>query len=275
MPLLGPSTLQHPLADGIPPAWASAWGEDDYGPWVEIHVADARQSLRWIPPGTFVMGSPESENGRSPDEGPQQPVTISRGFWLFDTPCTQALWQAVMGQNPSHFKGAQRPVESVSWEDCQRFIESLNSSLPDLRLALPTEAEWEYACRATHQTSTYTGDLTIDKKNHAKGLQNIAWYRANSDGKTHPVGQLQPNDFGLYDMLGNVWEWCSDHAYRRYTPDHVTDPVHVVGDSSAFRVFRGGCWVNSAQFVRAAYRNGNHPGFRDYYPGFRCSSSGM
>ena len=274
MPLLGPSTLQHPLADGIPPAWASAWGEDDYGPWVEIHVADARQSLRWIPPGTFVMGSPESENGRSPDEGPQQPVTISRGFWLFDTPCTQALWQAVMGQNPSHFKGAQRPVESVSWEDCQRFIDVLNSAHPDLRLALPTEAEWEYACRATHQTSTYIGDLTIDKKNHAKGLENIAWYRANSGSKTHPVGQLQPNDFGLYDMLGNVWEWCSDHGYRRYTPDHVTDPVHLVGDSSAIRVVRGGCWGNSAQHVRASYRVGYHPRTRGGILGFRCSSSG-
>ncbi|MFM7867621.1 MAG: formylglycine-generating enzyme family protein, partial [Planctomycetaceae bacterium] len=148
MPALGPATFQHPLADGIPPAWASAWGEDDYGPWVEIHVADARQSLRWIPPGTFLMGSPDSENGRASDEGPQQPVTVSHGFWLFDTPCTQALWQAVTGQNPSHFRGAQQPVESVSWEDCQRFIESLNNSLPDLQLALPTEAEWEYACRA-------------------------------------------------------------------------------------------------------------------------------
>ncbi|MGV2337747.1 MAG UNVERIFIED_CONTAM: formylglycine-generating enzyme family protein [Planctomycetaceae bacterium] len=148
-----------------------------------------------------------------------------------------------MGTNPSHFKGAQRPVESVSWEDCQRFIDALNSSLPDLRLALSTEAEWEYACRATRQTSTYIGDLTIDGKAHAKGLEDIAWYQANSEGETHPVGELLPNDFGLFDMLGNVWEWCRDNAYRKYEPDHVTDPVHRVGDSSAFRVFRGGCWV--------------------------------
>ncbi len=274
MPALGPLTLQHPLADGIPPAWVSAWGEDDYGPWVEIHVADARQSLRWIPPGTFLMGSPDSENGLNSIEGPQQPVTISHGFWLFDTPCTQALWQAVMGTDPSHFKGAQRPVESVSWEDCQRFIDALNSALPDLRLALPTEAEWEYACRATQQTSTDIGDLTIDGKDHVKGLEDIAWYQANSEDETHPVGELQPNDFGLFDMLGNVWEWCRDNAYRKYEPDHVTDPVHRVGDSSAFRVIRGGGWDAPAQIVRAAYRYGYPPGLRVISLGFRCSSSG-
>ena len=268
MPVLGPSTLQHPLADGIPPAWASAWGEDDYGPWVEIHVADARQSLRWIPPGTFVMGSPDSEAGRASDEGPQQPVTISRGFWLFDTPCTQSLWQAVMGQNPSHFKGAQRPVESVSWEDCQRFIHGLNIALPDLRLALPTEAEWEYACRATHQTSTDTGDLTIDEKNHAKGLQNIAWYQANSDGKTHPVGQLQPNDFGLYDMLGNVWEWVNDwwDTYPSSAQVNPTGPV-----SASTRVIRGGSWFDGTDYVRSSYRYSFTPGNADNDLGFRVA----
>ena len=274
MPALGPATHHHPLAAGIPPAWASAWGEDDYGPWVEIHVGDARQSLRWIPPGTFLMGSPDSENGRHADEGPQQPVTISRGFWLFDTPCTQALWEAVMGENPSRFKGAQRPVESVSWEDCQRFIDSLNSSLPDLQLALPTEAEWEYACRAGTQTSTYIGDLTIDGNGHAKGLEDIAWYAANSDGETHAVGELQPNDSGLFDMLGNVWEWCRDNTFREYAADHVTNPVHWAGNSSANRVIRGGCWGNSARYVRAADRFGYFPGYRVFNLGFRCSSSG-
>jgi len=274
MPALGPSTLHHPLADGIPPAWAGAWGEDDYGPWVEIHVGVAQQKLRWIPPGTFLMGSPESENGPMADESPQQPVTISRGFWLFDTPCTQVLWEAVMGENPSSFKGAQRPVECVSWDDCQRFIDSLNSSLPGLQLALPTEAEWEYACRGTTQTSTYIGDLLIDGNGHAKGLEEIAWYSANAVNETHPVGELQPNPFGLFDMLGNVWEWCRDEIFREYAAECVTDPVHEIGESSAGRVIRGGCWGYPARFVRAAYRFGIHPGDLGYNLGFRCSSSG-
>ncbi|OYP38022.1 formylglycine-generating enzyme family protein [Rhodopirellula sp. MGV] len=274
MPALGPSTLNHPLADGIAPGWASAWGEDEFGPWVEIHVGDAKQSLRWIPPGTFLMGSPEAEKERQSDEGPQQPVTFSRGFWLFDTPCTQAMWTAVMGENPSRFKGDLRPVENVSWDDCQEFIKSLNAMLPALELALPTEAEWEYACRGMSQTSTYIGDLVIDGNGHAKGLEEIAWYHANSDGETHPVGNLRPSKFGLYDMLGNVWEWCRDNPFREYTREHIADPLHEVGKSSADRAVRGCSWLNSAQSVRAAYRLGYHPGFRSYRLGFRCSSSG-
>jgi Sulfatase-modifying factor enzyme 1 len=103
------------------PEWADRWGRDDVGPWVEFVIGEARKRMRWIPPGEFLMGSPDSEMARHNDEGPQHPVTISRGFWLFDTPCRQALWEAVMGENPSRFQGAQRPVEQVSWEDCQKF----------------------------------------------------------------------------------------------------------------------------------------------------------
>lgn len=275
MPAVGPSTLHHPLADGIPPAWASGWGEDDYGPWVEIHVGEAQQSLRWIPPGTFLMGSPEKPQLEGFPETPQQLVTISRGFWLFDTPCTQVLWEAVMGGNSSHFKGKKRPVENVSWNDCHEFIERLNRTLPELALALPTEAEWEYACRGTTQSSTPIGDLPMDGNGHAKGLDSIAWYKANADGATHPVGELQPNNFGLYDMLGNVWEWCRDSGFRNYAAEGVTDPVHQVdGSSSAIRVIRGGGWFSSALFVRAACRNGFHAGGRGNFLGFRCSSSG-
>lgn len=274
MPSLGTSTHNHPLAEGIPPAWASAWGEDDDGPWVEIHVGEARQSLRWIPSGSFLMGSTDSEGEVLQTECPQHLVTISRGFWLFDTPCTQALWEAVMGENPSHFEGALRPVECVNWYDCQRFIETLNASLPKLQLVLPTEAEWEYACRGTQQTPTYIGDKTFDGSGHAKGLGGIAWYAANSDSGTHPVGELQPNEFGLYDMLGNVWEWCRDNWLREYSEDGVTDPVHQTDDASAFRVIRGGGWGGSAQDVRSAVRGGALPGGRDSGLGFRCSSSG-
>ncbi|MBL8811632.1 MAG: formylglycine-generating enzyme family protein [Planctomycetaceae bacterium] len=275
MVVLGPSTFDHPLADGIPPSWASAWGEDEYGPWVEIHADDAKQSLRWIPPGNFLMGSPDQEEGRRRDEGPQQPVTISRGFWLFDTPCTQGFWEAVMEENPSHFKGKQRPVERVSWDDCQKFIRTLNASVPDLHLRLPTEAEWEYACRGMTQTSTYLGDLSIDKDGRAKRLEQIAWYEANSGGETHPVGELQPNGFGLFDMLGNVWEWCRDNGYRKYTSTRIYDPGYEKVDSPADRVFRGGSWGHSARLVRAAYRDGHRPESSGSALGFRCSSSGL
>ena len=276
MPALGPSTLDHPLANGIPPNWAAAWGGDDYGPWVQIHIGVAKQSLRWISPGTFLMGAPDSERkllGHE-REGPQHPVTISRGFWMFETPCTQELWEAVMGVNPSHFEGPDRPVENVSWRDCQQFIGALNDQLPDSHLALPTEAQWEYACRAGTAASTYAGDLTIDGNDHAAGLEQIAWYTANAGNETHNVGELQPNDWGLYDTLGNVWEWCRDHDRRPYSPDPVTDPVHETDATSADRVFRGGSWGHSARYVRAASRRGLLPGSRTRHLGFRCSSSG-
>ncbi|MFT5324875.1 MAG: sulfatase activating formylglycine-generating enzyme [Planctomycetaceae bacterium] len=255
------------------PAWADRWGRDKVGPWVEFVVDDARQRMRWIAPGEFLMGSPEGEEGRSTDEGPQQAVTIGTGFWLFDTPCTQALWQAVSGENPSRFKGDLRPVENVDLEDCERFLKRLNDRCPGLNLNLPTEAEWEYACRAGTKTSTYAGNLEIDENDengHAPGLENIAWYSANSGNKTHDVGMKSPNAWGLHDMLGNVWEWCRDHAYRQYG----AKPLYVTGESIVPRVVRGGSWVHSARLVRAASRFGISPGERFDALGFRCSSSG-
>ena len=270
---LGPSTLDHPLANGCPPNWVSAWGDDDHGPWVEIHTGDARQSLRWIPPGTFRMGSFETRGAWLLSESPQHPVTISRGFWLFDTPCTQALWVAVMGENPSHFQGAKRPVENVSWDDCQRFLQQLNDRLPGVNLNLPTEAQWEYACRAGTQTATYAGDLASSDDGRASGLDEIAWYKVNSEEQTHDVAEKQSNAWGLYDMLGNVWEWCRD-GESRYKDEHATDPEHGAGSPSADRVIRGGSWAASAQGVRAAYRIADHPGGRGRSLGFRCSSSG-
>jgi formylglycine-generating enzyme required for sulfatase activity len=247
------------------PTWADRWGRDDVGPWVEFVIGETRQRMRWIPPGEFLMGSPKKPEVERYAETPQQPVTISRGFWLFDTPCTQELWQAVMGENPSRFKGAQRPVETVSWEDCQKFHRRLGELCPGLALTLPTEAEWEYACRAGSEAATYAGDGSLGE---------IAWFSGNAGGETHPVGELRPNRLGLHDMLGNVWEWCRDHAGRKYDREQVTDPLHETGVSSAFRVFRGGSWGNSARYVRAACRFGDHPGFRDFSLGFRCSSSG-
>jgi formylglycine-generating enzyme required for sulfatase activity len=250
-------------------------------------VKEAIQRLRWIPPGRFVMGSPPEEAGRLEDEGPQRAVQISEGFWLFDTPCTQALWEAVMGANPSGFRSPSRPVERVSWNDCQAFVDLLNGLLEGLELSLPSEAQWERACRAGTASATYAGELEILGQNNAPLLDGIAWYGGNCGvgyelaegvdisswpakqyeskrGGIHPVGGKAPNRWGLYDMLGNVWEWCQDQ-YR--------DAVRARGGSAAAfadRVIRGGSWLSYARRVRAASRSGNDPGYRDGNVGFRC-----
>ncbi|WP_256868485.1 formylglycine-generating enzyme family protein, partial [Candidatus Entotheonella palauensis] len=243
-----------------PPAWAHRWGWDDIGPWVTFRIGEAEQRMRWIPAGRFMMGSPDDEEGRFGDEGPQHEVELSRGFWLFDTPCTQALWQAVMDDNPSAFKGEHRPVEQVSWEDCQIFLEEVNRRLPGLELGLPTEAQWEYACRAGTTTARYHGDVDA-----------IAWYGDNSGDETHDVGLKRPNAWGLYDMLGNVYEWCHDGDYD-YTSDAAVDPA-VSAEAGAYRVIRGGGWFFPAQYVRSAYRDACWPAGRVVFLGFRCSSS--
>lgn len=252
--------------DDVPTwAWASESGRDTFGLWAAFEFAGVRQYLRWIPPGRFWMGSPEDEEGRWNDEGPRHEVQITQGFWLFDTPCTQALWRAVMGDNPSHFQKSDwraRPVEQVSWEDSQRFIARLNAQLPELALALPTEAEWEYACRAGTTTARYADDL-----------EAIAWHRENSDRETKPVRGRQPNGWGLYDMLGNVDEWCHD-GRRDYAQPVGPDPLGPT-TAGAGRVIRGGGWDWSAQSVRSACRGANHPGRRYDALGFRCASGGL
>ena len=296
-------TAWHPLATGCPPEWASAWGQDRYGVWVEFEVPSAdgqrvAQCLRWIPPGQFWMGSPDDEPGRYArdeagilfHEGPRHRVAITRGFWLFDTPCTQALWEAVTGRNPSEYKSPTRPVENVSWDDAQAFLDKLNEQIPDLHLTLPTEAQWEHACRAGTDTATYAGSLPLLGSNNAPALDEIAWYGGNSGvgfeldngydssrwpekqydhhrAGTHPVAQKSPNAWGLYDMLGNVWEWCHD-GIRQYTSGHVTDPVGPT-DNRAHRTLRGGAWRRDARDVRCACRLAIHPGFHSGSIGFR------
>jgi len=239
---------------GAAPAWAESWGRDDFGPWVDLRVEGANQRLRWIPSGTFWMGSPEEEEGRFPHEGPRHEQTIASGFWMFDTPCRQDLWEAVMGENPSYFKGPNRPVECVSWDQCQEFLERLNGRFKGLELKLPSEAQWEYACRAGTNAPRYREDLN-----------EIAWYLDNSKHETHPVGEKAPNDWGLYDTLGNVLEWCEDV----WTDDYNTNKKAA---ASAHRVFRGGSWFDGgARYVRAACRSRVEPSDRYHDLGFRCA----
>ena len=240
------------------PRWANAVGADDYGLWVDVVVEQERFRLRWVPPGRFLMGSPESEWGRFDDEGPQHEVLISEGLFLAEAPVTQGLWEAVMGDNPSHFKGRQNPVEKVSWDECQRFLGALNKLSPGLECRLPSEAEWEYSCRAGTTTGTYAGELSeVEASQHAM-LDPIAWWRGNSEGETHPVKGKRPNRWGLYDMLGNVDEWCADRQ-RRYRQDAETDPSGPTAEEGSPRVVRGGSWSDYARHVRAASRDGDEP----------------
>ncbi|MBF0146322.1 MAG: SUMF1/EgtB/PvdO family nonheme iron enzyme [Magnetococcales bacterium] len=288
-------TAWHPLADGSPPLWASGWGEDRWGVFVEFAIGEVRQRLRWIPPGRFWMGSPVGEPGRFEDEGPRHEVTIEKGYWLFDTPCTQALWQAVMDGNPSRFITPDRPVEQVSWDDVQTFLKRINDQLPGLNLVLPSEAQWEYACRARTTTALYTGGIEILGEHNAPVLDPIAWYGGNSgvdyeldDGSnstvwsekqyphmkagTHPVGLKAPNPWGLYDMLGNVWEWCDDCWHESYhgAPTDGTSWLDK-GETGGSRVFLGGSWRDGARFVRASFRSWSHVDSYSDNVGFRCA----
>ena len=283
---------RHPLVAGCPPEWASEWGQDRHGVFIAFTLAEVTQRLRWIPPGRFLMGSPEEEPGRYDDEGPQHPVFITKGFWLFETACTQALWQAVMGENPSRFKSPQRPVEQVSWEDVQGFMQRINERIPGLGLVLSAEAQWEHACRAGTNTALYTGPIEIPGANNAPALDPIAWYGGNSGvgfeleeghdssswtemqypnprSGTHPVGEKQPNPWGLYDMIGNVWEWCAD-GLREYGEDYAIDPVGALR-AGAGRVIRGGSWFSDARYCRSAYRVRGVPDDRGGDLGFRCA----
>jgi len=212
-----------------------------------------------IPAGTFVMGS--AEYG---DATPHQ-VTISRPFYLGKYQVTQLEWTMVMGNNPSDYKGDNRPVENVSWNDCQKFVRKLNAREGVNNYRLPTEAEWEYACRAGSRTKFCFGD-----GDHI--LQQYAWFADNSGKETHPVGQLNPNDWGLYDMHGNVWEWCHDWYGRNYyaeSPDNNPRGPRKGSD----RVVRGGSWRLGAEYCSAAYRAWSHPGDRLDVLGFRLLRS--
>ncbi|HMQ12993.1 MAG TPA: formylglycine-generating enzyme family protein [Candidatus Competibacter phosphatis] len=260
----------------VPSTWADDWGTDDYGHWVTFSIPDKKgekitQKMRWIEPGTFQMGSPEDEPERVSSEGPQHPVTIGQGFWLFDTACTQALWEAVMGENPSRFKGAARPVENVSWNDCQDFLKRLNERVPGLDLALPSEAQWEYACRAGTVTPfSFGANITPEQVNYDGNFPYAGGKTGQYRQETVPVASLPPNPWGLYEMHGNIWEWCQDHRQDNYQGALIDGSVWE-GSDAGDRVLRGGSWYVGARYVRAASRYADPPDDRDAGIGFRCA----
>jgi formylglycine-generating enzyme required for sulfatase activity len=250
--VIAAATVCLSAAEPTPSAETYAPGQDC----TVVLPADVALDLVWIPAGSFLMGSPNCEGNSLKWEHPQTIVKISQGFWMGKTPVTQAQYRVIMGDNPSHFDkaGADAPVEQVTWDMamdfCRKLTEHERTSgrlRPNCAFTLPSEAQWEYACRAGTTGPRY-----------AENLFAIAWY-GDSAGSTHPVGQKLPNAFGLYDMLGNVWQWCSDWfgAYPGGSLDDPTGPA--VGN---YRVCRGGSWWSGPADCRSASRYWETPGYR-------------
>lgn len=220
-------------------------------PKVEVNALNLKFAT--IPSGTFMMGANSSISG---DQGPEHRVTISHAFDLQTTEVTQAQWTAVMGSNPSHFRGDDLPVEEVKGTDVDEFLRRLNGNDPGKNYRLPTEAEWEYACRAG-STSPHYGLL-----------DEVAWFQRNSGNTTHPVGTKQPNAWGLYDMLGNVWELTADWK-DSYPIRDVTDPQGP--KTGYYKVARGGSWFDMANAVNATFRASPSPSDHSKNSGFRVA----
>ena len=227
-----------------------------------------------IPAGEFMMGSPESEKGHQTDEGPQHRVRIEKPFYMGKHPVTQAQWRAVMGDDdPSHFKGDNRPVEQVSWNDCRQFCDKL-SEVADRRIRLPSEAEWEYACRAGTTTPFFFGEtISTDQANYnVGGSASEDGSQGTRHNETTSVGSFPPNAFGLFDTHGNVWEWCEDVWHDDYTGAPSDGSAWVTGGDEGRRVFRGGSWYDSEIYLRSANRNWDTPDARDVHIGFRVAA---
>ena len=244
------------------PSWARGIGRDRYGLFVEVTVQGVEFVMRWIPPGEFMMGSPGDEPERFNDEGPQHLVQFTHGFWLAETACTQALWQAVMGENPSEFKGDELPVENVSWTDAQKFIEQANRIHPGLALRLPSEAEWEYGCRAGTSMPFWFGtELITDRANYDGRSPYADGKKGERRGKTVEVKRFQPNPWGLYQVHGNVWEWCADPWHDNYEGAPDDGRAWEKDGDSERAVLRGGSWFNLGRRLRSAFRGRDHRDF--------------
>ncbi len=253
----------------VKPDWANTMGYDSYGIYAEFTVKGVRQRMRLILPGEFKMGSPETEKERYKNET-QHHVILTEGFWLADTTCTQGLWQAVMGNNPSNYKGSQRPVEQVSWEECQTFMQKIKKLKPGLKLCFPSEAQWEYACRAGTTTPFSFGEnITPEQVNYDGNYPYADGKKGQYRNQTVDVKSLPCNKWGLYQMHGNVWEWCADW-YGEYTADSRVNPTGAFFNTEV-RVCRGGCWFSFGLLVRSAFRYRYTPADRHGYLGFRFS----
>ncbi len=208
--------------------------------------------MRRVPAGSFNMGEPNN----------QHKVTLTKDFYIGVFEVTQAQWEKVMKATPSNFKdvGKDAPVEQVSWDDCQNFMKELNTkNSSSLVFRLPTEAEWEYTCRGGKSSKDF-------EYSGSKNLDEVAWFKDNSGGKTHPVGKKKANELGLYDMSGNVWEWCQDW-FGDYPKETVKDPIGA--QSGSLRVYRGGAWGNDAGGCRSASRFSYAPSYRNSDLGLR------
>lgn len=261
------------------PSWATGFGQDEYGYFADwsVNTSDPlggrfiSQRMRWIPPGEFVMGSAPDEHSRATDEI-QHRVSLTQGFWLGETVVSQELWKVFFDKNPSHFLADDLPVECVSFDEVQIFLQAVNEQFDELNLTLPTEAQWEYACRAGAETPySFGATLTTEQANFDG---NFPYQSSDPKGefrkKTVPVRFFKPNRWGVFQMHGNVWEWCLDW-YGEYDVTEVVDPKGP--DSGSGRVLRGGSWITDARGVRSADRGPDHPGHRYGIVGFRCLSS--
>jgi hypothetical protein len=225
------------------PDWAAEHGRDEIGYWVVLRLEQTTHRFRWIPPGSFHMGSLVDEADRSENER-QIMVRMNSGFWLGETVVTQEFWIEVVGDNPSRFDGANHPVDSVSWNSINdQFLKKLNRIAPCHSFNLPSEAQWEYACRAT-TTTAYSFGASICSENANYGQAKVR--------STEDVYGYQPNQWGLYQMHGNVWEWCYDGLRDYGNVESVDDPLGPLGNK---RVLKGGCFGRGPRYLRAAFRN--------------------
>lgn len=263
---------------------------EDLGIPLEVENRSTGIRFRLIPAGSFIMGSSRKESGRDADEA-QHEVALYAPFYCGKFEITQRQWRKVMGSKKAHFVNAGRsaPVENLSWYDANRFVKALckKSGVTNITYRLLTEAEWEYACRAGTYSPIYTGDLTIKGLNHAPELDDIGWYAGNSSvsyedaydssawpemqiehaqAGTHPGGEKTPNAYGLYDMIGNAWEWCDDW-YDAYPASYTNNPLGP--KHGHYKVIRGGAWNSPAHKCRSADRDRGLPAFEDPCLGFR------
>lgn len=257
-----------PTAEATPTATAEATPTATPEPTPTPAASPVQIQMVRVPGGTFQMGSPTSEQGRRDPEWPQHQVTVP-DFYMSKYEITQAQWKAVMGTDPSYFKGDDLPVEQVSWEEAKEFCRKL-SKKGGKTYRLPTEAEWEYACRANTTTPfAFGASLSSEQANFNGDYPYGGAAKGANRGKTVRVGSFKPNGFGLYDMHGNVWEWCEDVWHENYKDAPSNGAAWLSGGNPGARVLRGGSWYDYGNGCRAAFRGWNAPGDRLIYNGFR------